>query len=97
VAKCSSKRTFAVGGMLALPNFCVHGVTDSTYVLEGRRAVHSRSGADQVCMFLTAEFKTDASIPKQNLWYRGTRGVQTLASLWSGYEFNRRAPTLLAS
>jgi hypothetical protein len=96
-AKCSPKRKFAVGGLLALPNFCVHGVTDSTYVLDGRRAIHARSGADQECTFLTAEFKTDASFPPQNLWYRGTRGVQTLAALWSGFEFNRRAPTLLAS
>jgi hypothetical protein len=96
-ARGSRRRKFAVGGMLALPNFCVQGITDSTYVLQGRRAMHSRSGADEECMFLTAEFKTDVSFPPQNLWYRGTRGVQTLAALWSGYEFNRRAPTLIVS
>jgi hypothetical protein len=96
-ARGSRRRKFAVGGMLALPNFCVQGITDATYVLQGRRAMHSRSGAEEECMFLTAEFKTDASFPPQNLWYRGTRGVQTLAALWSGYELNKRASTLLVS
>jgi hypothetical protein len=110
------KRKFSVGGMLALPNFCVQGITDSTYKLRDRRACFggtacdvvacsppetrgedSKEGADGGYTVLTAEFKTVRTFPDQNLWYRGARGVQTAAAMWSGYAANPRAPALLLS
>jgi hypothetical protein len=42
-------------------------------------------------MFLTTECKTSVTFPKENLWYRGTRGAQVLGAVWSGYEANKRA------
>jgi hypothetical protein len=93
----SGARRFAVGGMLALPNFAVQGRTDSTYVLSGRCAIDSQAESGGEYTFLTSEFKTDVTFPPANLWYRGTRGVQCLAALWSCYEVNRRCPTILLS
>jgi hypothetical protein len=94
--------------MLALPNFCVQGITDSTYKLRDRRVCfggtvydvvgeEGKEGADDGYTVLTAEFKTARKFPDQYLWYRGTRGVQTAAALWSGYAVNPRAPAVLLS
>lgn len=93
----SKQRKFAVGGMLAFPNYAVHGITDATYVLEKRRAKGPASNSAKKYMFLTTECKTRVTFPKENLWYRGTRGAQVLGAVWSGYGANTRAPTLLLS
>jgi hypothetical protein len=93
----SDQRKFAVGGMLAFPNYAVHGITDATYVLENRSSTDPASNSSENYMFLTTECKTNKTFPKENLWYRGTRGAQVLGALWSGYGANTRAPTLLLS
>ena len=67
-----------VGGLLANERFDVVSECDVFFVNE-----------DGVCI-LSTEVKTRRSLPRQALWYRRSRGTQTLISL-----FAKNAPTFL--
>jgi hypothetical protein len=76
--------------MLALPKIKVWGVS---YVLQGRLAIHARSGADVPDSGIQNRHEllaTESVVSRHS-------GRTTLAALRYGYIFNRRAPTLLVS
>jgi hypothetical protein len=69
---------FVVGGILALPEYDLKGRSDPTY----------RNSAGRY--LLASEVKTRKTFGDYDIWYRRSRGVQTLSVL---YAYN--APTLL--
>jgi hypothetical protein len=105
-----SQRSFGVGGILAAPKYAYRGKSDTPYEVEGRAAMScaAHGGArtakhegklarPESAMVLTCEFKTAQGFPYERIWYHGSRGLQLLGGLWSGWVRNPCAPALLLS
>jgi hypothetical protein len=105
-----SQRSFGVGGILAGPKYAFRGKSDTPYEVEGRAATscaaHGGATTDkhegklarpESAMVLTCEFKTAQAFPYGRVWYHGSRGLQLLGGLWSGWVRNPYAPALLLS
>jgi hypothetical protein len=50
---------------------------------------------EQDVLVLSAEFKSAAAFPRTSTWYHGSRGLQALGALWSGWLTNPFAPAIL--
>jgi hypothetical protein len=107
-SKFLNERRFGIGGVLADFRYAVRGKTDLNFgVAEAgnpRCRVHERENASELeesaqkgnsSLAMSVEFKTSATFPAGNTWYHGSRGVQALGALWSGWEKNPFAPALL--
>jgi hypothetical protein len=107
-SKFLNERRFGIGGVLADFRYAVRGKTDLNFgVAEAgnpRCRVHEREDASELeesaqkgnsSLAMSVEFKTSATFPAGNTWYHGSRGVQALGALWSGWEKNPFAPALL--
>jgi hypothetical protein len=102
------ERRFGIGGVLADFRYAVRGITDLNFEVEEagnpRCRTHERGHASELdksaqignsSLAMSVEFKTSATFPAGNTWYHGSRGVQALGALWSGWEKNPFAPALL--
>jgi hypothetical protein len=71
--ECEPRRelSFALGGLLAKNHLVLHGRTDTVFSDDARNVI------------LSTEVKTCKTFPLGQLWYRKTRGVQTLANLFA--------------
>jgi hypothetical protein len=67
--RCGLK--YGVGGILAAENLAIHGITDSTF--------EDLNGS----ILLVTEAKSTKSFPAEALWYRQSRGVQTIGAVMS--------------
>jgi hypothetical protein len=82
LGRVSSWRPYAVGGLLALPSYVVHGRTDLS--------VHDATGR----VLLSTEVRECSALPNGSLWYRDSGGVQVFGNLLSLPE---KTPTLLVT
>jgi hypothetical protein len=63
-----------------------------------RTAKHEgKLGRRESTMVLTCEFKTAQAFPYGRIWYHGSRGLQLLGGLWSGWVQNPYAPAMVLS
>jgi hypothetical protein len=105
-----AQRSFGIGGILARQEYAFRGRSDTPYVVQGRAApscvahggattARNEGGCTRLesAMVLTCEFKTAQTFPYGRVWYHGSRGLQLLGSLWSGWLLNAYAPALLLS
>jgi hypothetical protein len=105
-----SSRSFGVGGLLADGGYAFRGKSDVPFTVRSSfspqcpkhcarngPAVMEENGNRGEVLAVTCEVKTASTFPTGRVWYHGSRGIQLLGALWSGWRANPFAPALLVS